>query len=105
LIFSALMTPKGVVSKIINEKSNIQFFAPNFIFEEVNKHFDKILLHSPLTKFELIEALKILKEKIKTIETNTIPKEYIHTASEIVKDIDENDMFFVALSLFKKHKI
>jgi hypothetical protein len=56
------MAPKGVVSKIINEKSNIQFFAPNFIFEEVNKHFDKILLHSPLTKFELIEALKFKRK-------------------------------------------
>jgi PIN domain len=69
------MTTNGVVAKILNEKSKIHFFAPNFIFKEIYKHFDKILTHSPHTKSELNEALDTLKEKIKITKTNTIPNE------------------------------
>ncbi len=105
LIISALITPKGVVAKILKEQDRIQFFVPNFVFEEVRNHFDKILLLSPYSKLELIQEIKALKTKIKIIETKTIPSKYIVKATEIVKDIDPNDMFFVALNLYKKHKI
>jgi len=69
LIFSALITPKGTVAKIFNEQNRIQIFVPNFVFDEVNNHFEKILLLSPYTKFELIEKIKLLKQKIKIIKT------------------------------------
>ena len=105
LIFSALITPRGTVAKILKEQNRIQFFVPNFVFDEIKNHFDKILFLCPYSKLELIEQIKILKAKIKIIETKTIPKEYIVTATEIVKDIDPKDMFFVALNLYKKHKI
>jgi predicted nucleic acid-binding protein len=105
IIFSALITPKGVVAQILNSKSNIQFFAPNYILEEVNNHFDKILELSTFSKIELINKISFYREKISMIETKIIPKEIIIQATEIVKDIDEYDMFFVALHLYKKHKI
>ncbi len=105
LIFSALITPNGTVAKILNDKNKIQIFVPNFIFEEINNHFDKILLISAYSKLELIEEIKNIKDRIKIIETSSIPQKYIVEATEIVKDIDENDMFFVALNLYKKHKI
>ncbi len=105
LIISALITPKGTVAKILNEKGKIQFFVPNFVLDEIQNHFDKIVLLSPYSKLELIAELKLFKEKIKIIETKTIPKKFIEKAKEIVKDIDEDDMFFVALYLYKKHKI
>lgn len=105
LIISALITPKGTVAKILNEQGKIQFFVPNFVLDEIQNHFDKIVLLSPYSKLELIAELKLFKEKIKIIETKTIPKKFIEKAKEIVKDIDEDDMFFVALNLYKKHKI
>lgn len=105
LIISALITPKGTVAKILNEQGKIQFFVPNFVLDEIQNHFDKIVLLSPYSKLELIAELKLFKEKIKIIETKTIPKKFIEKAKEIVKDIDEDDMIFVALNLYKKHKI
>ena len=75
------------------------------MLDEIQNHFDKIVLFSPYSKLELIAELKSFKEKIKIIETKTIPKKFIEKAKEIVKDIDEDDMFFVALNLYKKHKI
>ncbi len=105
IIISALITPKGTIAKILNEKGKIQFFVPNFVLDEIQNHFDKIVLLSPYSKLELIAELKLFKEKINIIETKTIPKKFIEKAKEIVKDIDEDDMFFVALNLYKKHKI
>jgi len=67
--------------------------VPNFVFDEINKHFDKILVLSPYSKLELIEQIKIVRTKIKVIETKTIPSEYIDLATEIVNDIDPDDMF------------
>jgi len=51
LIISALITTKGTVAKVLNEKGKIQFFFPNF---EIQNHFDKIVLLSPYSKLELI---------------------------------------------------
>lgn len=54
LIISALITPKGTVAKILNEQGKIQFFVPNFVLDEIQNHFDKIVLLSPYSKLELI---------------------------------------------------
>ena len=56
-------------------------------------------------KKELNKILKTLVQKIKIIPVEEIPKIYINSAIEIVKDIDLDDAFFVALHLYKKHKI
>lgn len=50
VFISALISPKGSVSKIFKSKSKIQFFAPDFIFIEINNHLDKIRLYSNLDK-------------------------------------------------------
>jgi signal transduction histidine kinase len=38
ILFSALISPNGAINKILKSKSNLQFFAPSYLFEEVNNH-------------------------------------------------------------------
>ena len=101
IIFSALKSPSGVVAKILTEKSNIQFYAPSYLIDEVKNHSDKI---SDNPK-DVLRKMKILLEKIKIINVDAIPKKEVIKAINIVKDIDINDAFFVALHFYKKHKI
>ena len=101
IIFSALKSQNGVVAKILTEKSNIQFYAPSYLIDEVKKHSDKI---SDNPK-EVLRRMMILLEKVKIINVNEIPKKEVVKAIEIVKDIDIDDAFFVALHFYKKHKI
>lgn len=54
---------------------------------------------------ELREELEAILSKIKVVENNHVPKKYIVEAVKIVADIDYDDAFFVALHLYKKHKI
>ena len=42
LIISALITPNGAIASIIKAKHNFQFIAPDFVFEEIDEHWDKI---------------------------------------------------------------
>jgi predicted nucleic acid-binding protein len=101
IIFSALMSPKGTVAKIFKSKSQIQFVAPDFMLIEIKNHWDKIIAFSSLDKKEF----EYLNSRIKFVDIATIPQNKIVEAYEIVKEIDLEDTYFVALHLHKKHKI
>jgi len=105
IIFSALITPNGTVAQILRAKSKLQFFAPSYLFEEVNNHLDKIEELSPLNRRQLKAEIKAYKEAITVIETKDIPKKYYLEAYDIVIDIDFDDVFFVALNRYTHYKI
>jgi len=70
IVFSVLKTPNGVVAKILSEKSNIQFYAPSYLIDEVKKHSGTISEN----KKEVLQRLKILLERIEIIDVDEIPK-------------------------------
>jgi predicted nucleic acid-binding protein len=105
LVISALITPNGTNATIFKSKSKLQFIAPDFLLLEVKEHLPKVVELSGLTKNQILLNLETLTQKIKFTNVSEIPNIDIINAYEIVKDIDEEDTFFVALHLFKKHKI
>lgn len=105
LFISGLYTPNGVIATIIKSDSKIQFFAPDFIFEEINNHINEIMVATKKSKKELKLILNTLTKNVTIIDVSKIPSIHIKAAIEIVKDIDIDDTFFVALHLYKKHKI
>ena len=46
IIISALITPQGAVSSIFKAKINLQFITVEYLFEEIETHFEKIVLLS-----------------------------------------------------------
>ncbi len=105
IIFSALINPKGKIAQVFKLKSNLQFIAPRYIIEEIENHFEKIVSYSELEKKELKQELDFILSKIDIIDTKDIPKKYLFEAVKIVADIDFDDVFFVALNRYKKHRI
>jgi predicted nucleic acid-binding protein len=105
IIISALIKPNGTVAKVFKSKSQIQFYAPSFLKDEIENHFSKIVQLSDLTKKEVQAELTFYFKRIKFIDISNIPKKYILEAFDIVADIDPDDVFFVALSRFKKHRL
>ncbi|PWA09523.1 PIN domain-containing protein [Flavobacterium laiguense] len=105
IIVSALIKPNGTVAKVFKSKSQIQFYAPSFLKDEIENHFSKIVQLSDLTKKEVQGELNFYFKRIKFIDISNIPKKYILEAFDIVADIDPDDVFFVALSRFKKHRL
>lgn len=105
IIFSALYAPKGVISSILKNKGKIQLFAPDYLIIEVKNHLTDIIESRKVTKRQILSELNSLLENINIIEVDNIPKKDVVKAVEIVKDIDIDDTFFVALHLYKKYKI
>jgi predicted nucleic acid-binding protein len=50
IIISALIKPNGVVAKVFKSKSQIQFYAPSFLKDEISEHFSKIVKISGSSK-------------------------------------------------------
>jgi predicted nucleic acid-binding protein len=105
IIISALISLRGNISKIFKAKSKIQFFAPKFIFTEIEKHFEIIEKNSSLNNQELKKELAFLKSRISIISEYDIPKKHVLKAIAIVQDIDIDDVWFVALNRYLHHKI
>lgn len=105
IIVSSLIRPKGQIASIFAAKSQIQFIAPSFLLQEIKEHLTRIKANTNLSPKEFNSHYKFILSKIQFSNLNNIPKKYILQAYEIVKDIDENDTFFVALHQYTKHKI
>jgi predicted nucleic acid-binding protein len=105
IIFSALISPEGVVASIFSAKSNLQFLAPSYLFEEVDEHIDRIIKLSSLSKREITEKIKSFKKRISIIDTIKIPNKYHVEALDIVAGIDIDDASFIALNRYTKHRL
>jgi len=105
IIISALISPKGSIASVLKDKSNIQFIAPNYLLSEVYEHWEKIMESTTLSKKELFEEFYLYRNKITFIDIVEVPEKHIVKADKIVKDIDIYDVDFVALYLYKKHKL
>ena len=105
MIYSALATPEGEVSQVFQAKSNIQFLAPDFLIEEIRGYLEDIAVPRAITKRKVTGGFQALLDKIIIISKKDIPKECVLKAFEIVKEIDPDDFFFVALHLYAGHKI
>lgn len=105
ILFSALISPNGNVAKVLKSKSNIQIFAPDFLFEEIDNHFDKIVKYSKRSKKDIISEILSFKQSLQIINRKDIPKKDVQKAINIVNDIDIDDFLFVALHFHTKHKL
>lgn len=73
-------------------------YAPTYLKEEIKKHFHKIVDRAKLTEEELQISLDIVYSHIIFINDAILPFENYVNASRLVRDIDSDDVTFVALT-------
>lgn len=107
IFMSALINPNGLVASILSEKKRIQFIVPDYLITEVTEHLPTIAtrLKNNKTAKQLLDEFRQLLEGITVVQEKDIEKPFIAKAEEIVADIDEDDMHFIALHLQIRHKI
>ena len=96
ILFSALIKDSKT-RKIILEHEGF-FLFPQYIFEEMEKHMGMLLKKSRLPKHEFNTLLTILLKKV-VIVPNDILLPFRKQALEIVKEIDKDDVLFIACAL------
>jgi len=100
LIYSALLKNGRIARLILNPPNSITFFAPGYLLEEINSHWDKIIQLSGLPENDLKSSLDELMKNIVLINYGLMGDEIFNEAEKICANIDEKDTIFVAISLF-----
>ena len=95
-LFSALIKDSST-RRIILEYGGF-FLFPSFIFEEMQKHKVELLKKSRMPEEDFDKLLQLILMKV-VIVPNEVLVPYKKEAFEIVKDIDPDDVIFVACAL------
>ena|SRR3989338_506709 len=96
VLFSALIKD-STTRKIILEYDGF-FLFPLFIFEEMEKHKEELFSKSGMTHKEFNELLQLILKKVVIVPSEVLLP-YQKEAWDIVKDIDIDDVLFVACVL------
>ncbi len=75
-----------------------QFLFPSYIFEEMEKHKNELLKKSKMKQRDFEVLLRLLLQKV-IIIPNEVLLNYKDKAYEIIKDIDPDDVTFIACAL------
>ena len=104
IIFRALRSPNSHIrSTLLRE--DCQFLTPNFLFAEIFKYKEKILLHSTASEQEVYEYLILMLRKIHFIHEDWVSLGCRIEAHRLCNGIDEKDTPFLALALEMEGKL
>jgi predicted nucleic acid-binding protein len=74
------------------------FYSCSYLRTEILKHFSKLQKYTKLDKIRLIELIQTIKQKITFIDDKLLPKKNLERAAELTKDVDYDDMAFIAVA-------
>ena len=103
IIFSTLLNSNSTIGNLLfNSDKYFQFYSCSYMRFEIQKHWERLKKISKLSDEELqVSYLQVLS-KLKFINEEIIPVEIWLDSEEITKDVDINDIDFVALTKFLK---
>ena len=106
IVFSAILNSQSHIGQILlySDKS-VKFYSPYFLQIEIQNHFQKLKKITQLADDELHELIEILYTKIHFISEAFILKKSLILADELTKDVDFDDVIFVALSIHLNCKL
>ncbi|MFQ5975306.1 MAG: PIN domain-containing protein [Candidatus Hydrothermarchaeales archaeon] len=96
IVISALL--KDSTARRILLHPSFDFYAPDFLFEEIEENITLIPKKSRLPRKELPKLIDLLKETVSSIPFD-IYQDKLQEAHEIIGSIDEEDIPYIALSL------
>ena len=100
ILFTALLKENSSMADIlINPESEDTFFLPRYAFVELFKHKEKIIQFTKLSEENLLETLHLLLKQVQFIDEDMIALQSFIDAHKLVHEIDEKDLFFVAMTI------
>lgn len=106
IIFSALLNKESKISQIIlNSKNIFTFYTPKFTLEELANHKLKILKITKYSENQYNELFKLFMTEFILIDEDLIPNAFYEDAFQLCKNIDEDDLFFVAFAKYYNSKL
>lgn len=99
IVFSAILNSQNKIGQLIINSSKIfRFYTVSLLKEEIERHKGKLLSLSGLTNEQYQNSYQKIIQRINFVDDILIPDDVINDAINLVADIDENDILFVALT-------
>jgi predicted nucleic acid-binding protein len=100
VIFSAVLNVNSGIGQFIMSanQNNVKFYAPDYLRFELENYIPKIVKISSLKIEEVRRLITLLYAQIIFISDELIPFEYYKNALPFVRDVDMDDLVFVALT-------
>jgi predicted nucleic acid-binding protein len=99
VIFSAILSPTGKFGQILFFGNKIiDFYAPNLVKIELERHKDKLINLSDYTTDDFEKTRDDIFSCLTFISEEEIPYTFWHKALPIVRETDTDDIAFVVLT-------
>ena len=106
IVFSALLNSGSKIGKILlQSKGHFQFYSCNYLRSEINRHRNRLLKLTKLSKDELAELESLVTHNITFIDERLLPQALLKQTETLLKSIDPNDTPFVALTKHLEGKL
>lgn len=100
ILMSTLITQQGKVAQTFwKVTKEYHLISCQFLYIELFKHKNRILKASKLEENDFLDYLHSILNTIEFISEILIPEEIMKQAQQLVSDIDERDVNYVALSI------
>lgn len=97
ILFSALLSKSSKIRATL-DRTDLQFYTPNFLITEIFRHKEKILKFTNASETEVYEFLNKALQKVHFVNEELISLGNFVHAYRLCHDIDEKDTPFVALT-------
>lgn len=100
IVFSAILNSQSWIGQILlHPGKSLRFYSPQFLQFEIQNNLDKIRKITKIDDSELEEMINAFYSKIHFIADELIPKRDLKKADDMTRDVDFDDIMFVALSM------
>ena len=99
IVFSGILNTKGKICDLImNSEEYFEFYSCNYLRYELKKYYPKLKQISKLTYEQIKESEYLITKQIKFYNEEQISEKIWDESKRLVKDIDINDIAFVAMT-------
>ena len=106
IVFSGILNSNGKIGDLlINSKKHFSFIAPDFLREEIRRHYTKLCKISGLVIDKIQESEFQICKDITFISEEQIKISMWIAAEKLVADIDPKDIHYIAYSKHFRCKI
>jgi predicted nucleic acid-binding protein len=84
------------------DPEKVEFYAPEYLKVEIERHVPKLIKLSKLPESKIREIISLVYTRIIFIDDGLIPIKAYSEAAKLVRDVDEFDVQFVALTKHMK---
>ena len=98
-IFSELIAANHRLRRLFAAEPETDFVCPKYVMVELFKHKERIVAATGLEEAELLALLHSLLERIRFFDEDAISIGSWTEAWRLCRDVDENDVAYVALTL------